>query len=187
MENLIEYIKAYTEVDASLENQIIQAFETERFKRHEHILETGKTCKKLYFINSGTIRTYYLQEGKDITSWIYPENDFVTLWSSFLGQTPSFENIQAITEVEIYSVTYDKLQELYAYSHYFESFGRQLLEYQIAFLDEIGREFAFASAKEKYDRLLHMFPDITRIASLGHVASILGISQETLSRIRKLK
>ncbi|TKG97102.1 Crp/Fnr family transcriptional regulator [Puteibacter caeruleilacunae] len=187
MKRLIEYIARFTEVNPALEQEILKRFEYESYKRHEHILEVGRTCRKLYFVNSGTIRTYYLKEDREITSWIYPENDFVTLWSSFLMRTPSVEYIQAISKVEVFSISYDKLQELYALSPQMESFGRQLMEMQIAFLDEISREFSFATAQFKYERLLELFPDIIQIASLGHIASILGISQETLSRIRKNK
>ena len=61
------------------------------------------------------------------------------------------------------------------------------MEGEVSFLDVFNHEFLFSTAKERYDRLLEMYPEILQLANLGHIASMLGINQETLSRVRKLK
>lgn len=187
MEKLINYIGNYIEIDEKLNTAILDSFKEDSFKKGDHLLMTEHYCQKLYFITSGAVRTYYLQDGRDVTSWVYPEDSMVTNWSSFITGILSYENIQAISAVKVFSISYDALQDLYSRFTAMESFGRILMEEQIAFIDELTHEFNFATAKERYDKLLTMYPDLTRWANLGYIASILGITQETLSRIRKLK
>lgn len=187
MEKLLNYIKNFIDVDNGLFNDLSGLFKYAVYSKGENILDAGKFCRNLYFINAGAIRTYYYQDGRDVTSWIYPENYFITAWSSFINNSLAFENIQAIAPTELYYIDKKDLETLYCKYPSMERFGRKLMEEQLAFVDEINYGFMFSSAKERYDNLLEIFPDITRVANLGHIASILGISQETLSRIRKLK
>ena len=187
MDKLFNYIEQYISLDDELKKQLNLYFEAETFKKNEHLVPAGKICKKLYFIQKGVCRTYYLQDGKDVTNWIYPEENIVVTWSSFINQVVSFENIQALDNVEVLSISFDKLQYLYKSFPKMETFGRKLMEQEIAFIDLINHEFLFATAKERYDKLLSIYPDIVQIAKLGHIASFLGITQETLSRIRKMR
>ena len=79
------------------------------------------------------------------------------------------------------------MEQLYQESPQFERFGRKMYEQQLAYLDAFYKGYLFMTAKERYDLLLSVFPDVTQRVNLGHIASFLGISQETLSRIRAKK
>ena len=84
-------------------------------------------------------------------------------------------------------ISYEGMQDLYAQFARFERFGRVLMEEHLAFIDHFSRGYMFLSAKERYQQLLISFPDIELRVKLGQIASFLGISQETLSRIRSGK
>ncbi|MEO1257527.1 MAG: Crp/Fnr family transcriptional regulator [Bacteroidota bacterium] len=164
-----------------------QAFQTTTFSKGDSLLKTGQYCRTLYYLESGTVRSFFLNDGKDITSWIYREDQFFTAWYSFLNQESSFENIEALETSVVQYISHENLQQLYKSDPAFEKIGRLIVEEQFAFLDLYSKGYSFMTAKEKYDLFLSYFPDITLRVNLGHLASLLGISQETLSRIRKKK
>ena len=109
---------------------------------------------------------------------------FFTSWYSFINRKPSFEYIEALEESTVHWITKEKYERLLSSHPKFEKFGRLLVEDQMSFLDLYFKGFLFMAAKEKYDLLTSTFPEVTQKVNLGHIASLLGISQETLSRIR---
>ncbi|CAM1343432.1 Crp/Fnr family transcriptional regulator [Tenacibaculum amylolyticum] len=181
----INYIQQYTLLSKEAVNAISSLVLYETLEKGTLLNKEGKTCKRLYFLKSGSLRTYFYQNGKDITHWVYPENNVITSWHSYITQTPSKDYIEIITPSEVISLTYDQWQELYTKFPELERFGRLLIEKELALIDDFYKGYYFLSAKEKYELLVTAIPNITQIANLGHIASMLGISQETLSRVRK--
>ncbi len=184
MNPLITYIKQYINLTPEAEKEITNFLLTEKLNKGTVLLEEGKICNRIYFIVEGTARTYFYQNGKDVTYWIYPENMLVTSWHSYILKKPSSEYIEITEDSTLISMTYDQWQELYIKHPELERFGRLVIEEQMALLDDFYKGYYFLSAKEKYELLITAFPTITQRANLGHIASMLGISQETLSRIR---
>lgn len=170
-----------------LSDAIKARFERIEFKSGDLINDGNSVIRHLYFLESGTVRTFYYHDGKDVTSWFYIENNFFTSWYSFLQQDAFSEPIEALEDCVAYRISKADLDQLYSDHHEFESFGRRLLEESLSFIDYFYKGHGFVSAKEKYDALIAIYPDITQRAKLGHIASYLGISQETLSRIRGRK
>ena len=185
MESLLLQIKNYTPISAELVSAIHTLFKEEKFTQNEFLLREHQQVRKLYFVNKGILRTYYHHDGKDVTSWFYPENQFVTYWYGFYKQAHSHEYIEALDDSLVFGIDYVEYQKLIENHPQFERFARLLAEEQLAFLDAFYKGYMFMSAKDKYELLLSMFPDIELRVKLGHIASFLGISQETLSRIRK--
>ncbi|MDT7832624.1 Crp/Fnr family transcriptional regulator [Flavobacteriaceae bacterium S356] len=184
MDTFISYIKTYISLSAEAENTIKELAKAIVFPKGTMLAEEGKTSRHLYYMESGTVRTYLYQKGKDITHWIYPEGGMITSWHSYLLKKPSTEYIEVTEESKLISLSYDDWQELYLKHPELERFVRLMLEEQIAAIDEFYKGYYFLSAKEKYELLIAVFPSITQRANLGHIASMLGITQETLSRIR---
>ena len=94
METLLQYINHYVHLGEEARLALLNSFKTKPYANGEVLLQKGETCQKLYFILSGTARTYFYQEGKDITTWIYPESHFITSWASFIWGQPSYEFIE---------------------------------------------------------------------------------------------
>ena len=186
MITLLEYINYYVPLGPE-ENQAIQnTFKTKVYPKGHILVNEGEVCQKMYFILKGTSRTFHDHTKKEVTTWIYPESHFITSWSSFILEQPSSESIQVLEkDSELAYITKAGLMQLYDQYHKIERFGRMLAEEQLAAIDDYSRGFALLSAKEKYESLLSFFPDVTQRVNLGYIASMLGITQETLSRIRK--
>ena len=141
-------------------------------------------CNHLYFLEKGCIRGYYNLDGKEISYWFAFENNFVTSFYSFISRKPGIENIQVLEDATLWSVSFDDLQKLFNQHHDIERMVRIVNERYYIKLEERLMALQFKGAKERYEQLMSGSPHILQRVSLGHIASYLGISQETLSRIR---
>ena len=185
MEEFIGYINTLVPLSKKAETAIVDTALYEQLPKGTLLAKEGHICRRFYFLMSGTVRTYFYRDGKDITHWVYPKHHMVTSWYSYITQTPSKDYIETTERCEVVSLTYSQWQELYSTFPELERFGRLVAEEEIALIDDFYKGFYFLSAKEKYQLLTSVIPDITQMANLGHIASMLGISQETLSRVRK--
>lgn len=184
---LLDHIHTKITLHPELEQAIRLQFKKEVLNKNDYLLQELQYCQKLYFLEKGTVRTFYYYKEKETSSWFYQEGQFFTSWYSFYKQVASFEYIEAAEDCVVYSISYQNYQQLLQKFPAFERFGRLLAEEQTTFMDYFSKGFMFMSAREKYDWLLSFFPDVTMRVNLGHIASFLGISQETLSRIRRKK
>lgn len=185
MEILIASIEESVRLN-NVEKKIIYSyFDIIQQSKNELLLKEHQYSKYLYFIKKGTVRTYYEHKEKYITSWFYKEGQWVTSWYSFLRQEASYEAIETLEDCELYMISYSNYQKLILELPKFERFARLLIEDQLTFIDYYSKGYMFLSAKERYDLLLQFYPDIELRVKLGLIASFLGISQETLSRLRK--
>ena len=183
--SLLDYIISKVQIDKDLRLIIQDVVQVDELNKSQLLLKEGILAHRMFFIKRGSARTFYYHDGKDVTSWIYREGHLITSWSSFYMRTPSYENVEITEESTIESLSYDELHKLYKEHPKMQEFGRIMVEEQLAFLDYFYKGFMFMTAKEKYELLLSVFPDVTQRVNLGHIASFLGISQETLSRIRR--
>ncbi|UTW61691.1 Crp/Fnr family transcriptional regulator [bacterium SCSIO 12741] len=184
MSELLGYIEERVSLNAEERDAVVSAFKPVSGAKNEVIIKANQTARYLYFIQKGLIRTYSETDTREITSWIYPEGLFATGWYSFLRQEPSPEYVQCLEDCELMAISHEQLQSLYKSYPNLDRFGRLLMQEQFAFLDYFSRGYYFLSAREKYELLLSYFPEIELRAKIGHIASMLGISIETLSRIR---
>lgn len=148
------------------------------------LLAAGKVCTRLYFIKEGVIRASCQVEGKDVTRWFCFEDHFAAAYFSFVYQQPSEDTITLLTDTKLISLSYTALQDLSKQDSIWINLNRHLLEhYYIASLQRI-MSFQTQSTAERYQALLAERPDIEDKVPLGQLASYLGMSQETLSRLR---
>lgn len=157
---------------------------TESYAKNQHLLEYGQRCPKVWFLKSGMVRRYYIHEGKEITLWLYTENDFVTEFQSFSRFSPSKEYIQACENTEVVSISRSEYLNLRQKPEMW-LLCILMIENVFVDVDQHMRNLQSKDAKGKYEYLMNTAPEIIKRAKLGHIASILHISQETLSRIRK--
>ncbi|PBJ04127.1 Crp/Fnr family transcriptional regulator [Flavobacterium sp. ACN6] len=183
MKELIQVINSFQELDLDTETAIEKYFIVEKFRKNELIIQQGKICKKIYFIKSGAVRRFSFENGLEITKWIYTDNQFVTSLSSFFEQKPSFESFQTCEDTILYSLAYSDEQILLDYPLFLKFHIKQLRLY-LSKINEFHHLFRVMNANEKYLFLLDSFPQIIIKAKLKHIASLIGVSQETLSRIR---
>jgi CRP-like cAMP-binding protein len=155
------------------------------FRRGKLILKAGDICGQVYFIKQGAVRGFIKEGKRDITTWITAENELVTSISSLESDDPSIENMQAIEACEMFSLSFADLQDLYAQSPEFNIVIRKLL--QQYYRDAERRAFIarLTNAENKYKYFLTRYSHLANRIPLKYIASFLGITLETLSRVRK--
>ncbi len=155
--------------------------------RGEYLLREGTVCRNMYFLEAGCLRGFYVLDGKEVTRWFASENDFVTSFHSFITRTPSLESLQTLEDSVLWSISHEALYTLYDKYPDIERLGRIACEKYYIRLEERYVNAQFRSATERYLQLLEQNPLFIQRIPLGYIASFLGISQETLSRIRSKK
>ncbi len=187
MESLLGNILTLTHLNSELKDSLKSRFEKIHTKKGERILSANYRANYLFFVEKGILHSYYYHDGRQITSWFYSESHFVTAWHSFYTQKQSFENIECLENCILYRISYANYQELITQFPSFGNFARILAEEMLTFIDEFSEGWSFLTAKGKYELLQKYFPEIELRVKLGLIASFLGISQETLSRLRAEK
>lgn len=182
--NMLSSIKALIPVSEELSEKLTAISSDIDIKKGDNIILEGDKCNELFFINKGLLRGYYLIDGKEITNWIGQEGEFGTCFYSFIAQKPSTETIQGLEDSILTKISYNKLQSLFTEFPETERIGRLIIENYYVKLEERLLSIQFKTAKERYLHLLENKPSLLNRVPLGHIATYLGISQETLSRMR---
>jgi CRP-like cAMP-binding protein len=155
------------------------------FRKGKLLLKAGQVCEHIYFIRKGAVRGFIKEGTKDITTWITAENEVVSSISALDMKTPALENMQAIENCELLALTYDNFQELYVKFPEFNIVARKVL--QKYYQDAEGRAFIvrLTNAENKYQLFITRYGHLANRIPLKYIASFLGITLETLSRVRK--
>jgi CRP-like cAMP-binding protein len=151
------------------------------------IVKENQNADKLYYIVKGCFQVYYLKDGKNITDWFAFENEFVSSINSFFELIPSLHFIEAVEPTTYLEFPRDDVFRLTDKHHCFETLSRKVITQTMLQLRSRIVALQFETAQQKYDSLLKVRPDITQRIPLTHIASYLGITLETLSRIRNPK
>ncbi len=160
-------------------------FVPKTIKRKEYLLEEGKVCKVITFIVSGSFRHFHLKDGEEKTCDISFENSFITEYSSFNYDIPSNINLQALEKSEVLIINKDNLFKLYNECRKYETVGRLMAE-KIAFkATEIAMSLSSEKPETRYKKLLIQQPELFQRVQQKYIANYLGITAESLSRIRK--
>ena len=150
-----------------------------------HLLHKEDTvCNDLYFIEQGLARAFYFKDGQDITAHIAVENTSITAIDSFIQRKRSRYNIELLEDSVVIYMPHKELHELLAQKPQYEKLIRIYLQEIYIDLAERVEDLLFHTAKERYDKLLSKNPGLLQRINLKHIASYVGITQETLSRIR---
>jgi CRP-like cAMP-binding protein len=184
VEQLLKHIHNYYKLSPEAQVALNDCFEQVILSKNDFLITEGKTCRHLYFLQTGALRGFYHADGKEITHWFAFENDFVTSFHSFITEEPAVENIQLLEGSVLWAISKETLTKLFDKFHEIERLVRIANEKYYIRLEERFINAQFKTAAELYENLLRQSPHILERAPLGYIASYLGISQETLSRIR---
>ena len=185
-DKLIDFLRNSNLVSLEAAKEIASQFSEKTISKNQFFLTEGKIANEYLFLQNGFIRSFaYDTEGNDITTNFYSDNQVVFEVSSFFNRTPSKENIQAVTDCQGWYITYDQLNHLFHSLPQFRDFGRSILVKGFSALKTRMLSTITETAEERYSRLLQTNPEIFQYAPLKHIASYLGITDSSLSRIRK--
>lgn len=184
MQNIIETFRKIGQLKPENEKALLNAIEQKNYPAKTILQNQGQISNKIYFIEKGIARTFYYKDGKDITYWIASENNFVGSMTSYFMQVPSNKLVETIDDCILCEFEFKKLETLFKTNHDLADAGRLFAIYGMSLLEQRFDNLHFNSAKERYDILMNKQPDIIQRVPLGMIASYLGVTQETLSRIR---
>ncbi|ADY52953.1 putative transcriptional regulator, Crp/Fnr family [Pseudopedobacter saltans DSM 12145] len=166
--------------------EIFDAHHKVTFNKGDFLLIKGKTANSYFCVESGLVRSYvYDYDGNDITTGFIGENEIAIDVVSLFKQVPTVEYFQALTDCECYAIDLDKFQILYHSIKGLNEWGRAWMSESLFQLKQRTISMITDSAAERYKMLQNQHPQILLQSPLKYIASYLGITDTSLSRIRK--
>ena len=158
------------------------------YPKGHHILEAGKTETNIFFIEKGIVRAYIPVDGKEVTFWIGKEGSAIVSLKSYVDNQQGYESMELMEESELYLLKRKDLQELFKEDIHIANWGRKFAESEFMQTEERLISLLFTNASERYMKLIQNNPELLQRMPLECLASYLGITPVSLSRIRaKLK
>lgn len=185
---MTSYIDKINNYIKALDNEtltVLQSISSEKkYKKGDLLLRQNEICVKSYLVINGIARKYYINDGKEITTELYFENDLAVSFDSYTLQQPSREFIEALTDVTVSITHYQAFQDTKTKYPKLLALDLMLAEHYGMWVENRLFEFHTMTATERYLDILKKSPHIVQSIPLTVIASYLGISLETLSRIR---
>jgi CRP-like cAMP-binding protein len=185
-DKLVQFLTGSGLVSLPIAEEIAGHFSEKVIPKNEYFFKAGRVSNEYLFLDEGFMRAFAIDtEGNEVTTGFFSGNRVVLEVSSFFTHTISKENLQALTDCRGWYLTYDQLNNLFHGLHEFREFGRSVLVRYLTFLKGRMLSMITETAEERYTRLLTSNPEIFQHAPLKTIASYLGITDSSLSRIRK--
>ncbi len=180
-----KYVSQFVTLNEEEWNAVLPLIKVRNLKKNDYFVREGEVAKYISFTQEGYLRVFYNHDGNEITRDISPLHSFVTALPSFISHEPSFEIIQTITDCKLFVIYRDDLENLYNHYINWQKVGRRVMEEM--FVETQNRIYSFItkSAEMRYKEMMNKFPDIFLHVPLQFIASYLGITSQSLSRLRK--
>ncbi|MBI4750744.1 MAG: Crp/Fnr family transcriptional regulator [Acidobacteria bacterium] len=186
--NFVEYINSFVPLSPATAEELFSKTQKDYLPKHYRLHKQGEICQKLYYLEQGLARWYYYnQDGKDITDSFGLENSFITAFDSFFQRKPSRYSIELLEDSIVFSMTYADLETSFEKFPEIQKVSRLILIQILEQTLDKNAALQFSNAHQRYQYITEKHPNLLQRVSLGHIASFLGITQETLSRIRAKK
>jgi len=163
---------------------LCRSMELVHYPKGHHVLEIGKIERDIYFISKGIVRAFTLVNGKEVTFWVGKEGATIVSMMGYVKNEPGYETMELMEDSELYVIKRAKLQQLYNEDIHIANWGRRFAETELLDAEVRVITLLLATATERYRDLLDNQSDLLQRLPLGYIASYLGITQVSLSRIR---
>ena len=182
---LITYLERYITLDSE-EKQFLQShILVKPIKKNQLLLWEGEVSSEFYFIIEGCIRMFYWVEGEEKTAFFYTENEFVSSYESFTKHIPARHSLQAVEDTTVAIISSEQAQAMLLKYTMFEFLARVAMEQELSVYQDIIASFITQNAEQRYQALSKSKPQLLQRIPQYQLATYLGVSPETLSRIRK--
>jgi len=148
------------------------------------LMQAEKVIPYLYFVKKGILRAYATREENEITFWFGSEGETVVSMKSYVEDKPGYENVELLENCDLYRLETESLRKLFSEDIHIANWGRKFAEKELVKTEELIISRQYKTALERYSDLMRNKPHLLRRVQLGHIASYLGITQVSLSRIR---
>lgn len=184
MENLVNYIKRYVEIEEQELDIILSSFQERFVSKDRFVIQKGQVVTDYYFVSTGGLLIYVLENDIQSTRYLTFENELIVDIENIKSKGTSRTYIRAIEDTVLYTISHEKMEALYEQFPIWQKFGRLLWEEAFASVLSSHHSFQSLTAKERYLILLKRSGLVNRVA-LKDLSSFLGITPSSLSRIRK--
>ena len=163
---------------------VLGYFERKVFSKRSVVIPAGQVADEVYFVVKGCLRLYYMKDGVDRTTYFFTEHMFAGTYDSFLSRRPSLIAMEALEDTEVLALSHASLQELYQRFPKMNEFVRRSIEDRFVGLHDLFTAYLLNSPEERYLALLKERPELIQRVPQHHIASFIGVTPVSLSRIR---
>lgn len=156
----------------------------QRWPKNTELLRLGQIARYLYFVEKGLARVYYLQDGKDVTDYFAIDGQFIGAVPSLVFQTPSHKAIHLLEDSDLYYFSSEDFEACCDQHHDLERAARRIMAFALMEEQQRIESLRFYSAKERYEDMERKYPGITNRCPLQYIASFIGTTPVSVSRIR---
>jgi CRP-like cAMP-binding protein len=183
---LVQFLQSSNLISLGSAVEIADGFVFKEVEANQFLLAEGRVCNEYFYLESGFMRAFaYDIHGNEVTTNFFSANQLVLEISSFFNRSKSKENIKAMEDSCGWYITYEQLNDLFHALPEFREFGRAILVKGFTLFKTRILSMITESAELRYDTLVKSNPEIFQHAALKHIASYLGITDSSLSRIRR--
>jgi len=180
----IEHFRQFTDFNDSELEIIMPYFEAKKFKKKTQLLDIGKVSNEVYYLIKGCIRLYCEKDEEELSTYFFTENMFAGSYDSFLSRKRSKVAIETLEECDVLVLTHEAQEELYEVFPKMNEFIRKAIEARFVLLHDLFISYLLNSPQERYLTLLKERPELLLRIPQHQIASFLGITPVSLSRIR---
>lgn len=178
-------LKMFADFDEQELNKISDCFKPKSVTKNSILLNEGSICKEFYFINTGCIRTFFIDKNRhEKTRYVMLDNHIGTALTSFISQKLSMEFIEALDDTELLAINHSDFYRLNKEMNSWKNFYQRILEMAYSFQNRKIEQLVTLTAKQRYDIILKENPVFIQRLSNRVLASYLDIREETLSRLK---
>ena len=183
---LLRVLGTLAPTSSAYQDRLASQLQTEHLPAKHYLIRAGEICRRLYFIKCGLIRSYHIDElGNQCTNWFLGAGDLAIAITSFYDQRPSAEYLEVLIETEVQSITWEQLNALYADFEEANLIGRLITQKYFVKSSELYMKRHTPSITARYINLIQQYPDIEQLTTQANIASYLGITRETLNRLKR--
>lgn len=185
MTSLEQYIHHSIALSPDDLKAITTYFKPSAISKGDFFSRSGRYCEKLSFVQSGYLRVFFEANDREVTQWISPPNYFITDLSSYIYRQPGRWNIQALTDCTMLDLSRDDYDALSKEVPVWKDLDRLFIVKCFGMLEERVFSHLYMSAEERFNLMMKTQPELFNVVPLQYLASMLGMTPETLSRLRK--
>lgn len=185
LDRFLAYLKPFLPLDDAFRARLERDLELVELPRGEHLLRDGQRCDHIGFVLDGLLRAYYLKDGEEICSRFIPENHICFSVIPFYTRRPGYEYLETLEPTTMVRIHYDTLERIYADFPAFNVVTRKWTEHYCGMSEQRLFLLRRQTAEERYQSFLSLYPTILQRVPQKYIASFLGMTTETLSRVRR--
>jgi CRP-like cAMP-binding protein len=187
MADFISFCNQFSPLEEEAAAELFKHIKTKTVKKGQYLLKTGQVCRHLFFVNEGVLKLFFIKDGKEFINVFGVENRLFSAFESYLTQTPSNFMLLALEQTTVTMISYEEMERLCKKYHCMETFFRKLVSIAATKMTRRISEMLEENATRRYQLFVKENKEILQRISLGDLASYLGITQQSLSRIRAKK